>query len=129
MNYEELLTRYPILFSKFSYFECNNGWFYIINDASFELEQINRSFSNPEYKVVAFQIKDKFGSLRYYVEFSDALVEDEPVYNKVSNKVYTILQKVENLSSKVCQSCAGELSVRNSTKGYKEVYCEKCSTK
>ena len=126
MMCDELLKRYPILFSKFSYFECHDGWYYLINDASFQIEQINRSFTNPDYKVTAHQIKDKFGSLRYYVECSDALIDDDLVYRQTLNKVDEIIRVAENRSNKTCKTCAGDLSFRNSARGHLEAFCEKC---
>ena len=80
-------------------FECETGWYNLIEKLC---EEIVLADKNKKVRVV--QIKEKYGSLRYYT-------------NGCSDKIYDIIDKYERLSMETCEVCGkkGKLKV---TKGF-----------
>lgn len=70
--------------------DVNEGWYQLIVDCDKELSELD-----PDYKI--YQIKEKFGKLRYYHKSAEAFSED--LYLK---SIY-IIGKYENLSACTCE--------------------------
>ena len=68
--------------------DCDDGWLDLIADCHSELLAID-----PNYTV--FQIKQKFGTLRYYAE---------PSKEKFAKKFRTVINNYEQLSAQTCES-------------------------
>jgi hypothetical protein len=68
---------------------CPKGWEQIVLDTHAKLIEVD-----PDYRIS--QIKEKFGGLRYYVQFSD-----RDLYEAGSS----IIADAENLSYKTCEEC------------------------
>ena len=118
MNREELIAKYPRLFSQTQYLEFNDGWLdlvtsicYTINSHEKALEQ--KWKENVDH-VVFQQLKEKFGVLRVYY-----MGGDEYIHGAV--------RMAENYSSKVCEMC-GSPGRPTETRWIK-VVCEKCKKK
>lgn len=71
--------------------DVDEGWYQLIVDCDKELTQID-----PDYKI--YQIKEKFGRLRYYHQSSKAF--DEQTYLKTSS----VISKYESLSASTCEA-------------------------
>lgn len=71
---------------------CDEGWHQLIVSLDIELSKIDSN-----YTVV--QIKEKFGTLRYYIA-SDAT-------ERKLRKMHKIIQRYEYLSSKTCEKTGG----------------------
>lgn len=118
MNYDNLIAKYPKLFSKLKYVECNEGWIDIIDLLCTQLEIINSKYSNPEEGIFAAQVKQKYGGLRFYIN-TEGLSEQD------SNLTNDLIQKTEGYSYKTCESCgAPAAQVRKSRY---TTLCDKCS--
>lgn len=96
----QLMDRYPEIFSDrygrvhetaMSWgFTCGNGWFALIDALCAEIEQhVKRTAGSA---VVALQVKEKFGTLRFRVRSSDELV-------------HGLIRMAEALSARVCEAC------------------------
>ena len=66
---------------------CAEGWYELIFQCDKELSEID-----PDYQI--YQIKEKFGSLRYYFETSDASKSDE---------MNSVVRDYESKSLRVCE--------------------------
>lgn len=55
-------------------FECDDGWFVPINEASKKIEKINRFLKKYNYEIVADQVKEKYGELRFYYHFQERYI-------------------------------------------------------
>lgn len=79
------------------YIQCGSGWQGIIDQLTFSLEQLD-----PDFEIKA--IKEKFGSLRYYIDFhkSDNVVEE---------CIYTLLDKAQHEASNTCECCGTKKGV------------------
>lgn len=71
--------------------ECRQGWHKIIKECHQELLQID-----PNYKPI--QIKEKFGTLRYYF---DASIKDLDIVHQM----YEIVLSYEEASAVTCEEC------------------------
>lgn len=76
-------------------FECHDGWREIIEDLTDELVEITGGVDHaPEMRVV--QIKEKLGTLRYYVWH---------VPDGFHDAVYAAVDRAEEKSATVCEIC------------------------
>lgn len=94
---------YPISFG----FECGDGWFKIINNL---IKKIDKLDVNNEVRI--FQIKEKFGGLRVYVE------------GGLTDEMYDLIEKAETKSYKTCENC-GKPGKPNKF-GWISTLCEDC---
>lgn len=121
---EKLCSDFPLLFSDRHGdmaetcicwgFECGNGWEPLIRETCEIIEQINRTL--PKQKmIVASQIKEKFGTLRFYVN---------NVPEEHSDVVYAAIDIAEQKSEKTCETCGMPGIVKG--KGWLRCTCPGC---
>lgn len=92
-------------------FECGDGWFNLLYNLSKGIQElIDDGIESPDFNVV--QVKEKFGSLRYYsngsVEETDKLVDE-----------------AKKLSSITCEIC-GKPGICRDIGGWLTTLCETC---
>ena len=112
--------KYPLCFkNKCSYgldFRCGDGWIVLIDTLFSKIENHLRTCDADANKdFVIEQIKEKFGSLRFYAMNADM-------------EIYEVINEAEAESSKTCDECgaAGVLSIRQ--RWYKTL-CSSCQEK
>ena len=98
----KLVTEYPKLFKQYRsdikdlysnwVFECEPGWYDIIDNLCKKIAKVTD-------KVEFIQIKEKFGSLRIYVDLDNAMSEEQ------ASTVYSLIKEAEELSTKTCELC------------------------
>lgn len=113
-----LKKKFPLLYPKNFEFECNDGWFQILLWLSRYLEmyttqQNEMSVKNPQYyqpvkQTVAVQIKQKFGTLRFY-------------YEGGNEHIHTIIQYTEFISGYICEYTGKTIDVGYNKKGFIQV--------
>lgn len=82
--------------------ECGDGWFDLIYNLSEKLENLHQ-----DLKVV--QIKEKFGTLRYYLEVD-------------TEESIKLIQEAENSSGNICEICGKSGTLIG--KGWAKARCE-----
>lgn len=99
-------------------FECGSGWFNIIDTLCQEIQyHIDqkvvglRQDDRMSIQVIAGQIKQKYGGLRFY-------------YTGGDDTVSALVSFAENLSNKTCEHCGQVGKKRNAS--YIEVLCDEC---
>ena len=97
--------------------DCDDGWFEIVKEAVIKLENINKSL-NGLGKVVASQIKEKFGQLVIYINIIGN-VSDE-----LKNQIESILDSAEEKSWKTCEHCGKPAT--KTTRGWIQRLCDDC---
>lgn len=118
---KKLVKKYPKILSEYRGnpnhtcmafgLECGDGWYNIID---FLLNRIQTYIDrNEKPQVVAEQIKEKFGGLRFYYRGGDAHVSG-------------IVSTIEALSYKVCEVCGSMAGVKQSNSGWITTRCKKC---
>lgn len=94
-----------------------DGWFDLIMDCSVRLEALNQTLPEDQRFTVA-QIKEKFGGLRYYLDYKAEYQNDE---------AYAIIAEAERRADNTCSRCGSTKNV--STRGERWIYtmCDSCS--
>jgi hypothetical protein len=114
---KQLIEKYPTIFQNVGKspmescmswgIECGDGWYDLIDRLCNRLISLNKT-------VVADQVKEKFGGLRFYVHFDGD--NDE--------KVWEAIDKAEEESCTICEVCG--MIGKQSSKGYwLKTLCEK----
>ena len=76
-------------------FECGDGWFELLYDASEALESyVSWRFADlpADERPMALQVKEKYGTLRFYTTFDDYTI-------------HAITQYAEHRSEHTCETC------------------------
>lgn len=116
-----LKEKFPLLYPKSFEFECDDGWFKIILWLSRYLEmyitqQNEMSCKNPQYyqpvkQFVTLQVKQKFGTLRFY-------------YEGGNEHIRSIIEFTEFISGYICEKTGHTTNVGYNKKGYIQVLRE-----
>jgi hypothetical protein len=77
-------------------FECGAGWEPIIREASAKLEAINNKIKDPEQYIRASQIKEKYGTLRFYIS---------SVPSEFGDEAFAATDEAEKKSEEICEEC------------------------
>jgi len=125
-NTETLIKDFPILYRGHKDppsknlmcfgFECDDGWFQLIYDLSKQISEICP-------RVKAAQVKEKFGTLRFYI---DGVQMDK------ADLIYDLIQKAESKSGTICERCGENKTVKcEGTKGsyWVKTLCAECRRK
>jgi hypothetical protein len=94
-------------------FECDSGWYNLI-DSLCTCIQHYLDYKPEVTQVVAEQVKEKFGSLRFYYRGGDKYIEG-------------LVDMIDYLSQSTCEICGNPGKIKND--GWIKVRCEKCSEK
>lgn len=111
---KRLLEAYPNLYKELKYFECGDGWYNLIEELSYKLEELILRYKefNSEYLPYAEQVKEKYGCLSFYMSTSTCDMGE-------------LTHKARITSQRICEVCGekGEL-IRD---GYYRVRCQEHS--
>lgn len=121
LSYDELLAKYPKLYAKLSYFECDNGWIGLIDELSKKLEEINNKYPNFEDRIYAVQVKQKFGGLRFYCYSTDNICKED---YELKDR---LIEQAEKASYTICEMCSKPAKSVNS-RGWISTLCDQCRT-
>ena len=91
-------------------FECGSGWFKLVRGLSAKLEAINRTVPEDE-QIHAMQVKEKFGTLRFYTNWSNEKASD-------------LIDAAEKKSARICETCGRPGKLRGT--GWLTTLCSKC---
>ena len=119
---EKLVEKYPKIFAdRFGDmtetamcwgFECNDGWYNIIDVLCGEIQRyidFKEKQDDPVEQVVASQVKEKFGGLRFYIEGGDSVT-------------FSLIDFAESMSLRTCEVC-GNVGERRG-KGWIRTLCD-----
>jgi len=98
-------------------FECGDGWYKIIDELC---ETLCRLIDGTDIEIIATQVKEKFGGLRFYYYTEDAT-------NEMSKKIMDIVDHAEDLSYKTCEQCGKPGKVIG--EGWLVTLCKECEKK
>jgi hypothetical protein len=105
---EKLQRRFPKIYGG-KPFECGDGWYSILEELGLELEGTKKP-------ITILQIKEKFGTLRVYLDPSDPAVQSAVDY-------------AEEQSARVCEKCSKPGSLCRSPYGWFRTLCVECAAK
>jgi hypothetical protein len=111
-------------------FECNDGWYKLIDKLSSKLEAINKRLwedqsiwkklfttKKPDY-IVACQVKEKYGSLSFYFYGG----------GKYDGEAQDLVSQAESESAVTCEFCGKPGRIRPSS-GWLTCLCPECREK
>ena len=110
-NTEYLVKTYEPLYEYCKYFECGDGWLKILIELSAGLIRI---IDETGCSCRASQVKEKYGTLRYYMDTSLDEIDD-------------LIRDAEYLSSKTCEKCGEPGEARGER--WVSTLCDKCVKK
>jgi len=117
---EEIKKKYPKIFGsnqenthRHFMFECNSGWFDLIDILCGKIQ--SRVDRHSLEQVVALQVKEKFGGLRFYCSGGDDVTD-------------AYVEFAESLSYKTCENC-GIPGQSRSVRGWVHTSCDSCLEK
>ena len=112
-NTEALIKRFPNLYqgcglspkeSNMCFgFECGDGWFDLIEELSTKLEPMG---------VIATQVKEKYGGLRFYVA-------------SATDEAWDLIDEAEEKSEAICETC-GDPGRLRTNQGWDKTLCDAC---
>lgn len=94
--------------------ECGKGWYPLIEPIIEYIDNYNKDLPKDEH-IVILQIKEKWGVLQIYTNYH-------------TDELYEMINKAEDASWNICESCGSEKYVGN-TDHYISVCCVDCLEK
>ena len=115
----ELIAIYPELFSEIHHlmpfsmfgFECGEGWFDLLKEC---IEKIQKVCEHDGLETKIAQIKEKFGTLRFYVDAG-------------TDGVYDAIEEAEGKSMITCEKCGSPGRTR-ADRPWIKTLCDECNT-
>jgi len=95
-----------------------DGWYWLIDRLCDELQ--NDIHANGQNQVVAAQVKEKFGGLRFYI--NDGV-------NGGTERQHGAINFAENLSYYICETCGTTENVTTAGPGWIKSLCHPCREK
>lgn len=120
--------------------ECNNGWFYPIKDLVEKTSFLNKLLKdyNTNCKIVAQQIKQKYGELIIYetIKYYDENVVLNKKHQEIINIIQSIYKDIYHNTVRDCfyrcELCGEKNNKKNpivTTTGWISRICKNCATK
>ena len=125
-------------------FECSGGWYELLRDCC---KQITDKYKKAgiEIDFVPVQVKERFGTLRFYYEFEDAPLKiaafdfigsvsvrfepkneaDDEIKKNFRHDIATIVRAAEERSKHTCEICGKKGIIRNDL-GWVRTLCYEC---
>lgn len=107
INQKEIVV--PIQFG----FECNDGWYFLLDNLMYTILQYCKNNDKPFINIT--QIKEKYGSLSFYYTGGDDMIDG-------------MVWFAESLSYRICETCGATTGVGH-TQGWVYTICWDCLQK
>jgi len=125
---DELAKRYPSLYRNYKGdprkstlafgLSVGDGWREIIENLSRDISKIDK------YNlVVVEQVKEKFGTLRFYFYVKE---HEEVDHRDLFNRVFALVAKTEEKSGEICEKCGAPGSLYGDERGWLKTLCDDC---
>jgi len=139
---QQLVKTYPEIFSQGDSnqtlmafgMECGDGWFDLIDTIckaiQNQTEHVNLLWPKVKFGVVAVQVKEKYGTLRFYNEFiyADGLEEhDRDRLDNYINQVNGMVSFAEFMSGRICEVCGQKGTLDGGS--FPRCRCKECEYK
>lgn len=90
---------------------CGNGWYELLDSLCYALQNTTKKYGEPQ--VVGFQIKEKFGTLRFYCNGTTTIQD-------------ALIGMAEDLSGKICEKCGDMANVSLREGPWIRTLCDTC---
>ena len=122
---KELFKKYPKIFKMIEStpqescmawgLEVGDGWYWLIDKLCYQIQR-DIDLNNDHHQIIATQVKEKFGGLRFYIESG-------------SDEQYSFIDFAETLSYFICEECGSTEEVFQNKTGWIKTTCKKCKEK
>lgn len=122
---DKLIRKYPKIFAQKDLslnktcmcwgIECGDGWYQIIDDLCGIIQQYIDARRGEIEQIEALQVKEKYGTLRFYISNGDDIIDGMIAY-------------AEYLSGRTCEVCGSRDGV-SQTSGWIVTLCSECLAK
>ena len=92
-------------------FSCDDGWFWLLMELCSALQWDTNKNRHPQ--IVATQVKEKFGTLRFYTQGED-------------ERQWGMIALAQSMSARICEVCGTTESVELRGKMWVKTMCERC---
>ena len=108
--------------------ECGDGWYDVIRGLCLDITDIYKK-RNLKVAVKPLQIKEKYGSLRFYcdIDAENDVEMDKELLDEICNEVFEAVSKWEDVSERTCELCGKDGERRGF--GWVTTRCEECHQK
>lgn len=104
--------------------ECDDGWFDLLHELLSTIKAI--CVDRPSARPKVFQIKEKFGSLRFYYDLI-SLENDDLSGDGIDNEIDLAVLRAEDRSELECE-CCGKPSTITAKSYWLSNRCDECCT-
>ncbi len=113
-EWQELQQAYPDILD--CGISCGIGWYWLLDHLCNSIKNYNDYHKKDKdfEPVRASQIKEKFGTLRFYVDNADSAVQG-------------LIHMVEDMSATTCETCGSHDRTKLTDTGWRRVLCYKCT--
>jgi len=111
-----LKEKYPTVTKQFSYAECGQGWYPLVDRLFSALEKIATQDPDDENPLSVIQLKSKFGELRCYTNWMNEAADE-------------VIRQAEVEASYTCERCGAVESETRYDIGWHTVLCNDCYRK
>ena len=109
----QLVGKYKPILSGLDWgIECEDGWYWLLDQLCYsiqsEVENANTLWPALKFSVRAVQVKPKYGSLRFYVDFISAQNLEDHDYDKIHkymDRISGMISFAERMSGTICEVC------------------------
>jgi hypothetical protein len=105
---ERIVAEFPELFPQQHWSGIPEGWYNLVRELCLATRNLNENRSE---KIAVYQIKDKFGGLRFYT-------------SSCPDELHDLISEAERRSYAICPQCGHE---DTSVPEYHSIICKKCS--
>ena len=140
---QKLVSKYPILFKQYGGdpkdtcmafgFECGDGWYHLIDTLCGaihgEVTWVNDLWPELNFSCSAVQVKEKYGSLRFYYEFfykTDLSDDEMKKLTGSMDRIAGMTQITEALSKSICENCGEKCEIAEGP--FPRTECDACET-
>lgn len=111
----EIINKYWF-FEKSFYFECNNGWNLLIDELCSKInlliEKKYPELKNEEFPFIVLQIKEKYGTLRFYT-------------GSANEEIFDLIDEYEKKSAFICELCGEPGTIKDIGGSWLKCVCNK----
>lgn len=103
---------------------CGPGWQPILYKLCTQIESTLDTYGIAYGNFVVAQVKEKFGTLRFYWEFREGTPKTDQKLKLAAEDIYALVRAAENETEKTCEFCGQPGQLRGG--GWVKCKCDSC---
>jgi len=135
----QLVEEYPKIFAQRNLgemetnmcwgFQCDDGWYWLIDQLCASLQW---DIDHNQYpQAVATCVKEKFGTLRFYIAPIHVEWQDQLANRAIGDQLSVqegMIRLAQSMSARICENCGSTQDVKLRGKHWVKTLCEDCIT-